>query len=333
MLFRKCRMFLCAVLILGLIFSLSPSFAFASSYYSGDGHVHTYLSGEVGFTTGATVERWINVAKNKGLAWFAVTDHSDLTLYNKWYKDELTLPEWSILQQETNKNWEIPVLLGEEVTIGNGRDLKTKGHLLTYNINNPIQVFGRPVATTQAKGSTPDRRRSASEIIPDVRSQGGVSFIAHPYASIRPCDTWQVWGSVGNNLDVIKGMELYSAGKFQGNAALKKWQGFLKQQRPFWVVGNSDTHNILQKIIPPFMASSYTSIIANSASKPDILNAFKNGRAVASNGPSLSLTVNGKYPGDTIRNVPVGSKLSVNIAWNSTTENGNPTRISPERAT
>ncbi len=322
---KKCRLLSCAVLVLSLVFSCFSSSAFAESYYAGDGHVHTYLSGEIGLTTGATIDKWTNIAKNKDMDWVAITDHSDLVLYNKWFKDELTLPEWSTLQKETNINWGMPVLLGEEVTIGNGRDTKTKGHLLTYNINNPIQVFERPIATTEAKGSTPNRRRSANEILPDIRFQKGISFIAHPYKSP---DTWQAWDSANNNLDIIKGMELFSAGRFQGNAALKKWQGFLKQQRPFWVVGNSDSHDISQAIpFLPRMASSYTSLIASGSSETDILNALKNGRAVASNGPSLSLTVNGKYPGDTIRDIAVGSKLNVNIGWNSTSEQGNPTRI------
>ncbi|MCL6472404.1 MAG: CehA/McbA family metallohydrolase [Firmicutes bacterium] len=325
--FKECWQVLRQILALGIVLSLLTSSAFAASYYAGDGHVHTYLSGEVALTTGATIDRWVNVATKKNLNWFSVTDHSDLVLNNKLFKDELTIPEWSILQQETGKNWGTPVLLGEEVTVGNGKDLKTRGHFLTYNINEPIQVFNRSIASTQAKGSTPQYRRTAYEIFPDIRSQKGFGFIAHPYTSILPCDTWQVWSSVTNNLDVVKGMELFSAGKFQGNAALKKWQGFLRQQRPFWVVGNSDTHNVWQRLIPPFMASSYTSIIANNNSESEILNALKNGRAVASNGPSLHFNVSGKYPGDSIKNVAIGSKLKVNVSWSSASAYGNPTRI------
>ena len=86
--------------------------------------------------------------KNVGLDWVTTTDHSDVYMFGK-VRTYINNDIWNALQAEatnTQNNLGLPVLLGEEVTVGNGSDLETTGHFLAYDIFDRIgPLCQRPI--------------------------------------------------------------------------------------------------------------------------------------------------------------------------------------------
>jgi len=108
------------------------------SYFSGDAHIHTSYSKDLLFTS--PIADQYNAAKTLGLDWIAITDHSDVVFFNRFVRDYMTDAKWQEQQAEIAKI-DFPVLLGEEITIGNGQNLETEGHFLAYGLSGFVTTL------------------------------------------------------------------------------------------------------------------------------------------------------------------------------------------------
>src|SRR3989304_5132203 len=119
-----------------------------------------------------------NLGQN-GSGWAILTEHSDYRPFGLFTKT-LIQDTWDQEMQDiTEETPYFAVFQGEEITIGNGNDLKTDGHLLAYGLKDPLSGLPKPVISIYNKSDT--SRRKAQDLLYDVRNLGGFGFIAHPY--------------------------------------------------------------------------------------------------------------------------------------------------------
>ena len=110
-------------------------------------HVHTRYSADAL----SSVKSAIKTAIRKGLDAIAITDHDT----GRAWKEAKTL----------SKKLGFPVILGEEIRIvENG---KTLGEILGYFLNSEIKPG------------------NAMEIIDEIKSQGGIASVSHPFDAFR----------------------------------------------------------------------------------------------------------------------------------------------------
>lgn len=203
-------------LIVALLFIFNSSFAFAAapsftSWNPGDGHIHTTKSDGK-----SSVGKMVQTGESEGLDWHVITDHSDVTYFDRFVRKYLTNEDWAALTTDTAN---VGAFLGEEVTVGNGKDLKTMGHFLVYGINNRIEPF---------TSSTQDARRTAWDIVDEiVREQGGIGCVAHPYTSkiFGPYgERWRAWNVIDDYAYTGRiGIELINGGYQPRPMTLNRW--------------------------------------------------------------------------------------------------------------
>jgi chitodextrinase/uncharacterized protein YegL len=259
----------------------------------------------------------VNAAKNVGLKWAILTEHSDYVtkrfLLGGSYtvRDILTPMKWEREKLDLANTVDIPVLQGEEITIGNGINLETQGHFLAYKISSPVQTLD----------SIDDSNRKNGEgILNEVETQGGFGFIAHPYKFSglgRFIEPWKCWNLTVKYPKTIRGLELLHANHDAPQETINLWDRKLQQGREFFAIGNSDAHinkSVTGWFAVPGQSFTYLYIPTGNPTPANIYSALYNGRAVASNGPFITFSVEKAQPGDYIV-AQKGDILDLNIVW------------------
>lgn len=302
-----------------LVFILTSITAFARvpdainlAYFPGDGHIHSKDSWDAS-AYNDDIEELALAAEKEGLSWTIVTNHSDVVT-RKWG----LWGELIVRQVMTPSNWQnqisecqsvsqklgITVLPGEEITIGNGTNLETRGHFLAYGLSKYV-----PSMYSQSD----IKRRKGEDILSDIRSAGGFGFIAHPYKfGTWPIDAepWKDWNLLNPYSYVIRGIEIVHNNHNPPQETINLWDRKLQQGREFFGIGNSDAHR------EGSVASGFTylKIPNGNVTASYIYEALYNGRAIASNGPFITFNIKGKEPGDYVE-AQKGDILDLNIAW------------------
>ena len=264
--------------ILGLLISTNLTSAIIpdvrdKTYSSGDAHIHTeysILRHSGSRDAFSSIIDQYNAAKEAGLDWITITDHSDFVFYNRLILGYMTDEGWNYQRTKVNEIYDFPVLLGEEITIGNGENLKTEGHLLAYGISDFVPTVSSSYDTTRKDGET---------ILNEMGSYPnlGLGYIAHPYqfgTKHIDAEPWRRWDLLREYEATIKGFEILHSNHDAPNAALNLWDRLLKQKKKFFVIGNSDSHFSWGPGPQPGEAFTYT---RGFADEPQILTALTNG--------------------------------------------------------
>jgi hypothetical protein len=179
-----------------------------------DLHCHTYYSKDAL----CPPRRLIRFAKKKGLDAIAITDHN-------------TTKAWKEAQDEADKIG-LKLILGEEVKIK--EDGKTVGEILAYFIDKEINPIGK----------------TAKEVIEEIKSQGGLAIIAHPYHWKKP------FKKLEECKNIADGIEVFNA-RSQSKKGNKKSLKFAEENNLPMTAG-SDSHT-------PFeIGNAYIEVNANN---------------------------------------------------------------------
>ncbi|MFA5086328.1 MAG: CehA/McbA family metallohydrolase [Candidatus Paceibacterota bacterium] len=163
-----------------------------------DLHCHTYYSHDAL----CPPRRLVRFAKKKGLDAIAITDHN-------------TTKAWKEAENEADKIG-LKLIKGEEIKIK--EDGKTIGEILAYFINKEIDPKGK----------------TAGEIIEEIKNQGGIAIIAHPYHWKKPFKKLEEYKNM------VDGIEAFNA-RSQSKEGNEKSTRFVKDNDLPMTAG-SDSH-------------------------------------------------------------------------------------------
>jgi predicted metal-dependent phosphoesterase TrpH len=167
-----------------------------------DLHCHTYYSHDALCPPKLLVRR----AKKAGLDGIAITDHN-------------SIKAWKDAKEEADKIG-LLLILGEEIKIKeNG---KTIGEILAYFINKEINPHGK----------------TAKEIIEEIKSQGGLAIIAHPYHWKKP------FKKLEECKNMVDGVEVFNA-RSQSKKGNEKSLKFAKDNN-LPITAGSDAHTYFE---------------------------------------------------------------------------------------
>jgi len=193
-----------------------------------DLHVHTKYSPD----SISSIERIIKTAKRKGMDAVAITDHDTA----KGWREAL----------KVSKKLNFPVVLGEEImTITDGR--KT-GEILGLFLNEEI------------------KSREPMEVIDEIKSQGGVVVIPHPFDNQRIA-----LKNIKKYLKFIDAIEAFNSKVNSKSANLKAFEFAVENK--IGTTGGSDAHIWLN------VGNAYT--VANASDLESFRKAIKNGKTGA----------------------------------------------------
>jgi len=267
------------------------------NWYYGDTHYHSFYTDNV-LEFGAPVELTKIVGKSIGFNWVTITDHSF----------DLDANRWNNLVSDSNiwSDTKFKILPSEEIscTVPGGIYQKYN-HYLAYGITQFIPGGEWEDGT----GS----HYSCSELVSIVNGQGGFGYPAHPMDSDPFRDPWRDY-----SLN-FKGLEIWNG---EGNIikleeGLNKWKELLLSGRKIFIEAGSDAHGDFNSGFGKVRTMVFIPNLGNS----EILSALKYGHSIMTNGPVVVFNINNTIIGDTLK-VPKGSKINLNIQWNSTPEFG-----------
>ncbi|NOZ27166.1 MAG: CehA/McbA family metallohydrolase [Chloroflexi bacterium] len=202
-------------------------------WYEFSGNIHMHTVASDG--TG-TFSDLVQAAQRAGLDFLVITDHNKLLLAEEGWRG-------SVL-----------VLVGEEVHDPQRNPEGT--HLLCLGVREDVTRFGR----------------DPQALIDAVESQGGLSFLAHPYErnsrllrDMYPWRNWEVNGYTGIELwNYMSEFRAYAWNRLLGLLIVKRPQWFttgpwpetlakwdvLTQKRPVVALGGSDSHATYHRFGP-----------------------------------------------------------------------------------
>jgi hypothetical protein len=281
-------------------------------WHPGDGHVHTegvsqpdtasqYPSGQeeyYGFSDaidGAGILSRRNEANSRGLQWFVATDHAGQDGYTG--QPRLEVDEWNpwngrsiykmaCARATTQYSPTVTVCPGEELATFEGSGSTGTGHLLSYANSSYAASYG-----------------ACQTLTTNVFNAGGFGIVAHPY---NPSFSWSDWNATPRN-----GLEVMSNESVPNTSATSTWDNQLLSQLNDEIYGqyrcvamaNSDVHSILSAGWGANMNYIYTGSYSVPGISPSVVwDAIRNGRSTASSdGSFAAATVNGAYPGSSMR--------------------------------
>ena len=132
-----------------------------------DLHCHTYYSRDAL----CPPRRLVRFAKKRGLDAIAITDHD-------------TTRAWKEAEEEAGKIG-LKIIRGEEIKIKESG--KTIGEILAYFISKEIDPKGK----------------TAAEVIEEIKNQGGLAIIAHPYHWKKPFRKLKECKSLADGVEVF----------------------------------------------------------------------------------------------------------------------------------
>lgn len=241
-----------AVTVLVLLLILSAP-AFSGSWYKGDLHTHSnYSDGD------SPVGRVVQDAEQKGLDFFAITDHDDMMNGNPvhWYD-----PEYQSDQ--------MVLIYGVEWT-------SLKGHANIW-ATKPFEYE----ILWQA-----NRNRDAETAVAEAHRQGALFSICHPMSFAGYLFGWEY--DLVEGVDVIEVWNsMYNFPMFNFLSVRVLWDGLLQKGRRIPGVGGSDMHH-LEKIRSFLYGTGNptTWVYAETHSAESILAAIQQGNVSISYSPT-----------------------------------------------
>ncbi len=308
-------------------------------WYWGDLHVHSnFTEDQVEF--GAPIRETVLAARNMGLHFVAITDHSyDLDdLPNDYTRNDPQLRKWHQFRQEIEQiQREFPdfvIIPGEEVSVGNHRGQNV--HCLV--LNDP--QF-HPGSGDGAEHLLRNRPTMSLDELFRRKHPDALIIAAHPVEKpplsqqkILNRGIWElpdVENHPLNALQILNGMFRHDS-FFCG---LAQWKILLHSGRKIGIVAGNDAHgnfNIFRQVKTPFLTlhshrqhllgKMRTAVFSENLSLPAVLTALKKNRSVISDGPLAILTVQGE------RSATIGEQIhwpghgAIRIRAKSTAEYG-----------
>lgn len=313
----------------------------STGWYFGEFHCHTsYTNDQVEF--GAPLQATAHLARAMGLSFFCATDHSydlDDDRYNFLKKDP-HLNKWLELQAEIQKlnkqNPQFVIVPGEEVSAGNSRNRNV--HVLI--LDHPEFLPGDGDSAEKWLQTKPNY--SIEDILDKIDADAdAVAFAAHPEIT-PPFLQWLLvrrgkWGLRDYRHPRLNGMQIWNGSEEGFKASVERWTLLLLQGRRIFISGGNDAHgnfNRFRQIGFPFftMRENHKHIfgkvrtgvyLEDDLSLKGILEAFKRGRMVITNGPFLNIKVKNELEqqarlGEAIS----GNSFQIEIECHSTPEFG-----------
>lgn len=270
-----------------------------TGWFPGEPHYHSnYTSDQVEF--GADVESAKVMAKNLGLKWLFVTDHSydlDDKENNYLLKDPL-LTKWKTLQAEIKQadSPDLRIIPGEEVSIGN---LKNENvHLLAINHQDFIPGDG-----DSAEKWFKNKPSENLSLIKHKHSSDNLFIAAHPSEDVSIFQkitlrrgNWYIKDYQNSKIRFLQIINCSSLPKIHKN--LEYWKSLLLSGYKFMILAGNDAHgnfNISRQIKIPFLKlyAASTQIFGNfftvfKSQKNEPIKGIKNGKVIISNGPFIN---------------------------------------------
>ena len=236
-------------------------------WYLGDFHAHTT------FSDGRyTPVELAGLARERGLDFFAITDHNSIGSYTEFGEDPGLL-----------------VIPGIEITL----DI---GHWNVFGMEG-WRDWMEGICSDQISITLPDKYGSATEVMQQIASQGLPNSINHPL--LKP---WE-WREGGTQLRYVDYLEIWNDPLWPDNGtanpqAVEFWTACLNAGYRITAIGGSDFHFMPgdDPVYPgELMALPGTYVYAEELSGSGILAGIKQHRAYVSMGPRVSFTgqVNG----------------------------------------
>jgi len=167
-----------------------------------DMHCHSFYSDD-GL---CSPEALLKSAKKRGLDGIALTDHDTTKGWNRAIK--------------AAKELRMALILGEEIKIKRGR--KTMGEILGYFLKKEIDPKGKTI----------------EQVIDEIKGQGGIAIIAHPYHWKKP------FLQLDKYKNLVDGIEAFNA-RSQSKRGNQKAIDFAKKNK-LAVTAGSDAHHSLE---------------------------------------------------------------------------------------
>lgn len=167
-----------------------------------DFHTHSYYSND-GLSS---PEKLIKIALKKGLDGIALTDH-DTT---KGWQEAI----------EVGKKLNAVLILGQEIKIK--KNGKTIGEILGYFLKEEIDPIGK----------------SLEEIIQEIKKQGGIAIIAHPFYWRKPFKELEKYA------DLVDGIEVFNSRSQTKRGNKKAFDFAQKNNSP--ITAGSDAHSCFE---------------------------------------------------------------------------------------
>lgn len=276
-------------------------------WYFGEFHCHTsYTSDQVEF--GAPLDATARLAQAMGLSFFCATDHSyDLDdLPDDYLHNDPDLTKWQDFRQEVhdfNENHaDFVIVPGEEVSAGNSRNRNV--HFLI--LNHPEFLPGDGDSAERWFRTQP--QLSIEQILEKIES-GSAAFAAHP--AIRPPflewllvrrGKWEIRDCSHSGLH---GLQIWNGTEAGFEKGKQMWIKLLLQGRRLFISGGNDAHgnfNRFRQIGFPFftMRENHQNLfgkvrtgvyLKSGLSLNSLLDAFKNGRMLVTDGPFVDFHV------------------------------------------
>ena len=307
-----------------------------ASWFAGDQHLHTLYSIDALFLEGTiqVVTDYAMTAETVGLDWIIITDHTNLG-FLFWYTPELFAAGEAMAQAYRNTN-DYLVLQGQEMGIGSPGFFEEAAHLLVYpRLDDSTGFLPNP-----CPGLLFNHVNCESEqvILDRVNDNGGIGFIAHPFDSVflffapwdlnSPAVGWAGLEIFNSDLAVFSTEDQQSVNWWHSLLNdIAPPQGGQLADRPGYPtrfpvgLGNSDAHQP-GKIGNTFTYAYLPAVTPGSGMLPraDLMDAFVNGRVVASNGPLVYGEINGAGTGQVATLSPGDNQLAITLQ--TTTEFG-----------
>lgn len=300
-----------------------------ASWFAGDQHLHTVYSIDALFLEGTiqSVTDYAMTAETVGLDWIIITDHTNLG-FLFWYTPPLFTAGEAMAQAYRNTH-DYLVLQGQEMGIGSPGFFGEAAHLLVY----PRLVDSTGFLPNPCPGLIFNHVNCEPEqvILNRVNDNGGIAFIAHPFDS-----TFLFYAPWDMNSPAVgwAGLEIFNSDgavfSTQDQRSVNWWHSLLNNIPPpqggqladrpgfptrFPVgLGNSDAHQP-GRIGNTFSYAKMPAVTPGSGMLPraDLMDAFVNGRVVASNGPLVYGEINGAGTGEVASLSPSENQLAITL--------------------
>ena len=283
------------------------------TWLAGDQHLHTTWSLDAHALDGTEEgpAGYADAARAIGLDWIMITDHSNIHAW--WGGEWFFTPEQHETARQEAANYRLtedwPVLYSQEMGLGRTGFWDLPSHMLVY----PLDTFDAPYLENPSSGLIFGLASCESEqvIIDRINVNGCYGFIAHPFKEGTLSYSMWDWD---NGATGWAGFELWSDSsgdsEFQESdlAALQKWHELLGQiaaptggslaQRPDFPtrfpvgIGNSDAHET------SMIGSVFTYAQLNQVDPSSLREVLLLGRCIASDGPLVTIEINGAGIGD-----------------------------------
>lgn len=238
-----------------------------AGYYYGDGHTHTILSdGE-----DTLLENFLS-AYRRGSSFIFTADHNYDVTKTEPIKEALS----SVYASTGSSANDFLAITANEIT-------GTKGHSLQYFSSRSFSP------TTTAAGY--------QTLIRDIKADGGLYFLAHPFITSRfyfpDLDSPSVVRDEYKDVDgfeIVNGVYGYTSYNQQ---AMELWDRYnITGYKHYYAIGNTDAHNA------GWVALTKNHLYLSSLSETNIRQAYENGNFYVSDGADLRFTLGGKSMGE-----------------------------------